>query len=180
MDSRLGVDGSKSGGKCSRRKIFCAFFLAVAINIYAYIIVFKNDYNTALKSAAKSMRQNCYSLFLHKCHYIRIALALLGKLGIITFLQLACNAQMAELVDAHGSGPCTARCGGSNPLLGTIPHSPKASKHAAHSIITRLSRQALGKHTATDSRTFRHYLPSACLESLVIIESAACLLALGE
>ena len=27
---------------------------------------------------------------------------------------------MAELVDAHGSGPCAARCGGSSPLLGTI------------------------------------------------------------
>src|SRR5690625_6970134 len=111
MDSRLGVDGSKSGGKCSRRKIFCAFFLAVAINIYAYIIVFKNDYNTALKSAAKSMRQNCYSLFLHKCHYIRIALALLGKLGIITFFQLACNAKLAELVVAHRSSTSTEECG---------------------------------------------------------------------
>src|SRR5690606_33321337 len=28
---------------------------------------------------------------------------------------------MAELVDAHGSGPCAARCGGSSPLLGTTP-----------------------------------------------------------
>ena len=26
---------------------------------------------------------------------------------------------MAELVDAHGSGPCAAMCGGSSPLLGT-------------------------------------------------------------
>jgi len=26
---------------------------------------------------------------------------------------------MAELVDAHGSGPCAFGCGGSNPLLGT-------------------------------------------------------------
>src|SRR5690606_41305846 len=30
------------------------------------------------------------------------------------------HAQVAELVDAHGSGPCAARCGGSSPLLGTI------------------------------------------------------------
>ena len=30
-------------------------------------------------------------------------------------------AQVAELVDAHGSGPCAARRGGSSPLLGTIP-----------------------------------------------------------
>src|SRR5690606_14991369 len=30
-----------------------------------------------------------------------------------------CSAQVAELVDAHGSGPCAARCGGSSPLLGT-------------------------------------------------------------
>ncbi len=29
-------------------------------------------------------------------------------------------AQMAELVDAHGSGPCAFGCGGSSPLLGTI------------------------------------------------------------
>ena len=26
---------------------------------------------------------------------------------------------MAELVDAHGSGPCAARCGGSSPSVGT-------------------------------------------------------------
>jgi hypothetical protein len=26
---------------------------------------------------------------------------------------------MAELVDAHGSGPCALGCGGSSPLLGT-------------------------------------------------------------
>ena len=29
------------------------------------------------------------------------------------------HARMAELVDAHGSGPCAARCGGSSPLPGT-------------------------------------------------------------
>ena len=29
------------------------------------------------------------------------------------------QAQMAELVDAHGSGPCAFGCGGSSPLLGT-------------------------------------------------------------
>ena len=30
------------------------------------------------------------------------------------------RAQVAELVDAHGSGPCAARCGGSSPFLGTM------------------------------------------------------------
>ena len=30
------------------------------------------------------------------------------------------NAHVAELVDAHGSGPCAARCGGSSPSVGTI------------------------------------------------------------
>jgi hypothetical protein len=30
---------------------------------------------------------------------------------------------MAELVDAHGSGPCAFGCGGSSPLLGTIIYS---------------------------------------------------------
>src|SRR4030067_273001 len=49
---------------------------------------------------------------------------------------------MAELVDAHGSGPCAARCGGSSPLLGTstkhgsrkraIPFFvPRKAKHAS-------------------------------------------------
>src|SRR5512133_2940165 len=28
-------------------------------------------------------------------------------------------AHVAELVDAHGSGPCAARCGGSSPSVGT-------------------------------------------------------------
>ena len=29
------------------------------------------------------------------------------------------QAHVAELVDAHGSGPCAARCGGSSPSVGT-------------------------------------------------------------
>ena len=37
-----------------------------------------------------------------------------------TFLYLA---EVAELVDAHGLGPCTERCGGSSPLLGTLFYS---------------------------------------------------------
>ncbi len=36
-------------------------------------------------------------------------------------------AQVAELVDAHGSGPCAARRGGSSPLLGTKAFLPKPS-----------------------------------------------------
>lgn len=35
-------------------------------------------------------------------------------------------AHVAELVDAHGSGPCAARCGGSNPSVGTITAKDKA------------------------------------------------------
>lgn len=34
-------------------------------------------------------------------------------------IQLACFARMAELVYAHGSGPCAARLVGSNPTPGT-------------------------------------------------------------
>ena len=30
------------------------------------------------------------------------------------------NAQVAELVDAHVSGACAARCAGSSPVLGTM------------------------------------------------------------
>ena len=31
----------------------------------------------------------------------------------------AADVHVAELVDAHGSGPCAARCGGSSPSVGT-------------------------------------------------------------
>ena len=37
-------------------------------------------------------------------------------------ISLSCSigsAHVAELVDAHGSGPCAARCGGSSPSVGT-------------------------------------------------------------
>ena len=42
---------------------------------------------------------------------------------------------MAELVDAHGSGPCAARCGGSSPLSGTKYKSARASGPFFHSLI---------------------------------------------
>ncbi len=35
---------------------------------------------------------------------------------------------MAELVDAHGSGPCAFGCGGSSPLLGTMVIKPNLSR----------------------------------------------------
>lgn len=34
---------------------------------------------------------------------------------------------MAELVDAHGSGPCAFGCGGSSPLLGTKELKPQSN-----------------------------------------------------
>lgn len=36
-----------------------------------------------------------------------------------TAISIQRYAQVAELVDAHGSGPCAFGCGGSSPLLGT-------------------------------------------------------------
>src|SRR5690606_1272789 len=47
------------------------------------------------------------------------------------------RAQVAELVDAHGSGPCAARCGGSSPLLGTIGFYGKPSRNLVIRRITR-------------------------------------------
>ena len=50
--------------------------------------------------------------------------------AIIAFFAAHAPAQVAELVDAHGSGPCAARRGGSSPLLGTkiqIRSNPKKS-----------------------------------------------------
>ena len=41
------------------------------------------------------------------------------KQGVKPKMAFDYSAQVAELVDAHGSGPCAARCGGSSPLLGT-------------------------------------------------------------
>ncbi len=40
-------------------------------------------------------------------------------------------AQVAELVDAQVSGTCAERCGGSSPLLGTIPNDPIEESYAA-------------------------------------------------
>src|SRR5471032_2797809 len=40
--------------------------------------------------------------------------------AIIAELLSSISAHVAELVDAHGSGPCAARCGGSSPSVGTI------------------------------------------------------------
>jgi hypothetical protein len=37
------------------------------------------------------------------------------------------SAHVAELVDAHGSGPCAARCGGSSPSVGTTEFRKNAS-----------------------------------------------------
>src|SRR5471032_2862328 len=39
--------------------------------------------------------------------------------AIISELLSSISAHVAELVDAHGSGPCAARCGGSSPSVGT-------------------------------------------------------------
>ena len=50
--------------------------------------------------------------------------------AIIALFAANAPAQVAELVDAHGSGPCAARRGGSSPLLGTkiqVRSNPKKS-----------------------------------------------------
>src|SRR5471032_2270605 len=43
-----------------------------------------------------------------------------SSFAIIAELLSSISAHVAELVDAHGSGPCAARCGGSSPSVGTI------------------------------------------------------------
>ena len=45
---------------------------------------------------------------------------------------MGCVARVAELVDAHGSGPCAARCGGSSPFPGTTVTSQQQCKMPAH------------------------------------------------
>ena len=50
------------------------------------------------------------------------------------------GAQMAELVDAHGSGPCAARRGGSSPLLGTKRLSSTVRNHPKNTVKTRENR----------------------------------------
>src|SRR5690554_3867636 len=44
---------------------------------------------------------------------------------------------MAELVDAHGSGPCTARCGSSSLLLGTKFQTPVATQSQPGFLVLR-------------------------------------------
>src|SRR5471032_3508741 len=46
---------------------------------------------------------------------------------IIAELLRSISAHVAELVDAHGSGPCAARCGGSSPSVGTTKFRKKAA-----------------------------------------------------
>jgi hypothetical protein len=60
-------------------------------------------------------------------------------------------ARMAELVDAHGSGPCAARCGGSSPLPGTRIHPITFNK-----IATQITRVAffIARHTHFGTRIF--------------------------
>ena len=48
--------------------------------------------------------------------------------SIIAFFRMA---HVAELVDAHGSGPCAARCGGSNPSVGTKSYRKKPADSSA-------------------------------------------------
>src|SRR5471032_3117401 len=43
-----------------------------------------------------------------------------SSFAIIAELLSSISAHVAELVYAHGSGPCAARCGGSSPSVGTI------------------------------------------------------------
>ena len=51
----------------------------------------------------------------------------LAKVGVAgpspvfrSFILNKCQAQVAELVDAHVSGACAERCAGSSPVLGTV------------------------------------------------------------
>src|SRR3954471_11553503 len=41
------------------------------------------------------------------------------SLFVVSGSRCLLDAHVAELVDAHGSGPCAARCGGSSPSVGT-------------------------------------------------------------
>ena len=66
----------------------------------------------------KSMvKQNFFQFFLPKCLYIK------KKYYLCTAKRKTSSAkpqaQVAELVDAHVSGACAARCAGSSPALGT-------------------------------------------------------------
>ena len=54
------------------------------------------------------------------------------------------RAQMAELVDAHGSGPCAARRGGSSPLLGTSTIFVCIFQHPQTSIKINKNRYLVG------------------------------------
>ena len=47
---------------------------------------------------------------------------------------------MAELVDAHGSGPCAARCGGSSPSVGTKTKRSVDENQPAFCVLGRTSK----------------------------------------
>src|SRR5690606_6997827 len=67
-------------------------------------------------------RKNCGEIVIDSATapaYIGGALSM-ARAGRFPPRPMRSPAQVAELVDAHGSGPCAARRGGSSPLLGTI------------------------------------------------------------
>ena len=53
---------------------------------------------------------------------------------------MGCVARVAELVDAHGSGPCAARCGGSSPFPGTTVTSQQSRETPRPQRVKRTAR----------------------------------------
>ena len=80
--------------------------------------------------------------------------------AIIAELYRSISAHVAELVDAHGSGPCAARCGGSSPSVGTTNSAKKPPSVsyrwglfslAAHLVQASFSCKAISASSACSS-----------------------------
>src|SRR5690606_3021720 len=85
------------------------------LSLLSYIVRYNCKHNAA---------QN-QTFFLKRKNMVRLRLPKMKIHVYNLILESRCrsklNAQVAELVDAHGSGPCAARCRGSSHLLGTKP-----------------------------------------------------------
>src|SRR5690606_8640399 len=64
-------------------------------------------------------------------------------------------AQMAELVDAHGSGPCAARREGSSPFLGTNFSKPRLQHCSRGFAFLRAAAQSLQTQKLLPSGSLR-------------------------
>src|SRR5471032_852167 len=76
------------------------------------------------------------------------------------------SAHVAELVDAHGSGPCAARCGGSSPSVGTTLPDTQETSISLNALMIALGADGGFFHCGAPSCNTLAHLPQTATPSL--------------